>query len=189
VIVLASGGGVLVRPIGLGWVYFIENAETKRIKIGHSAKPEARLSDLGVGNDCPLVLLGAIEGGPALEKALHARFRAQRVRGEWFQPAIRPEVLALIREHPVDLETTMRQERQAEEAEKKKRAAVEAHKRRRAEARRGAQSCFGGTPSSRAEDLFADALAGLFGERREPGPRTGLEKAVEAVRRARRRGA
>lgn len=130
-IVLAGGGGVLVRPVGLGWVYFAENVETGRIKIGHSANPSARLVDLGVGNDCELALLGAVEGSMAAEKALHALFRRHWVRGEWFASAIKGDVVTLIREHPCDLETVLRRESQAQDEEKRKRAAVRAHKERR----------------------------------------------------------
>lgn len=83
-------------------VYFIENAETRRIKIGTAANPEKRLADLQVGNDCELRLIGFVAGGLATESELHRRFAGLRVRGEWFSPSVRVDVdkiLAVAPEH------------------------------------------------------------------------------------------
>lgn len=88
-------------------VYFIQNRETKRIKVGHSGparqsrydairSANARMRDLQTGNDCELVLLGVIPGGSHLESELQSQLEPYRVRGEWFSPAVEPKVLALL---------------------------------------------------------------------------------------------
>ena len=89
------------------WVYFIRSTDTSHVKIGTTKhSPPARLRDLQTGNPSELVLLGAMAGGVGLEKQLHDRFDALRVRGEWFRGT--PELLAFIdgatmlAEQPVD---------------------------------------------------------------------------------------
>lgn len=73
-------------------VYFIGEDENGccRIKIGVAKNIEARKRNLQTGNPLELRLLGWIETADAfqLERALHKRFVATRVRGEWF--AIEP---------------------------------------------------------------------------------------------------
>ncbi|MCW8137289.1 MAG: GIY-YIG nuclease family protein [Planctomycetota bacterium] len=102
---LAGGGGLLVRgapPRQDGRAkgpkaYFIENVDTGRIKIGSTVRdPQSRLSGLQVGSDCQLALIGWLWATDVSEVELHARFRAHHVRGEWFSPAIKPHVLALL---------------------------------------------------------------------------------------------
>lgn len=75
-------------------IYFIRDALTGLIKIGVSKKPWARLSKMQ--SDCPgdLSLIATDEGAEPEEAALHMRFAAQRVRGEWFRSC--PELLAHI---------------------------------------------------------------------------------------------
>ncbi len=65
-------------------IYFIQGQETKRIKIGISVDPKARLSGLSASE--PLTLLKAIPGNAKEEKELHKRFEPFRIHGEWFEP-------------------------------------------------------------------------------------------------------
>ena len=64
-------------------VYFIRGGD--QIKIGTSAKPEARLREMQTGNPMELVLLGTLVGGRSKEQALHSQFSHLRIRGEWFR--------------------------------------------------------------------------------------------------------
>lgn len=69
-----------------GFVYFIQNAVTKNIKIGRTDDDvESRLMSLQTGNDCDLILLKTIEcNSRVIEKQLHEKFSQYHVRGEWF---------------------------------------------------------------------------------------------------------
>lgn len=73
-------------------VYFIGEQESGccRIKIGGAKDIEKRRSNLQTGNPSELRLLGWIHSEAAfeLERRLHQRFSATRIRGEWF--AIEP---------------------------------------------------------------------------------------------------
>lgn len=76
------------------WVYFLRDTGTGRIKIGTTSDVAARLRQLSTGASHPLVLLGTMCGGRALEAALHSRFDRHRVHLEWFAAA--PELLDFI---------------------------------------------------------------------------------------------
>lgn len=78
------------------FVYFVQ-AHSGRIKIGRSVNPVVRLGALRSGSPEPLFLLGVMLGDFADERALHARFRACRISGEWFSPV--PKLLEFIREN------------------------------------------------------------------------------------------
>lgn len=53
-------------------------------KIGYtSGDPLGRIAALQTGNPFPVELIGSIPGSRALEKHLHAVYRARKVRGEW----------------------------------------------------------------------------------------------------------
>ena len=67
-------------------VYFIQDCGSHEVKIGFTlGEPMARLRKLRTGNPRHLKLLATIPGGSAEERALHDRFAALRVRGEWFK--------------------------------------------------------------------------------------------------------
>jgi hypothetical protein len=70
-----------------GYVYFVLDAAAEQIKIGHAKDPHARHRSLQVGNPNEIHLLGWIARRVpiALERELHERFAAFRVRGEWFE--------------------------------------------------------------------------------------------------------
>lgn len=71
-------------------VYFIQNVETGRIKIGHTYRNgEARVNDMKTGNGCELVILDELpDAGLAAEHWFHRHFDNERARGEWFDGAI-----------------------------------------------------------------------------------------------------
>lgn len=60
-------------------VYFAERDGL--IKIGYSSRPRERAVKLGA------TLLATVPGGFADELNMHARFKADRVEGEWFRPS------------------------------------------------------------------------------------------------------
>lgn len=79
-----------------GCVYFAEQVGGKLVKIGWtSGCPKRRVRSLQTGSPIKIRLLGAIPADdPALEKELHKRFEALRVKGEWFRRS--KEILALL---------------------------------------------------------------------------------------------
>ena len=83
-------------------VYFIENTETGRIKVGFTTgSVNARVIALQTGSDCQLRLLGSVvadqEAGTT-ELQLHRLFSRWHHRGEWFTREILPMVVKLLSE-------------------------------------------------------------------------------------------
>jgi hypothetical protein len=68
------------------YVYFIMEAETRRIKIGFSNDPVSRRDGMQTGNSQELIILGSFKGTRKDETILHERFSDFLVRGEWFAP-------------------------------------------------------------------------------------------------------
>jgi hypothetical protein len=68
-------------------VYFIRCNEF--VKIGITLDVKKRLASLQSSCPYPLELLAAAKGGSLEEYAMHARFRAELVRGEWFNLTVR----------------------------------------------------------------------------------------------------
>src|SRR5687767_8824716 len=67
-------------------IYFVQcGTERGPIKIGLSVSPAVRLFELQAGCPYPLRLLVEINGSFADEAALHRRFAADRIHGEWFR--------------------------------------------------------------------------------------------------------
>lgn len=89
-------GGIVYEVIGSEdikrGVYFFLRSDG-RIKIGVSNNIRQRKKDLESAAG-PLVLLTTMEGSRMVEQALHLKFSASRVHGEWFDPSV--ELLALI---------------------------------------------------------------------------------------------
>lgn len=77
-----------------GFVYFLRGGD--HVKIGHSRDVEKRRAELQTGNPYQLELLAQVPGSPVDERALHKRFAAERVAGEWFR--ITPELEQVIQE-------------------------------------------------------------------------------------------
>ena len=66
-------------------VYFIQAAETHRIKIGYSGDVKTRIKSLQTSEELNLIYV--IENGThELEKKLHNQFSKFRSHGEWFNP-------------------------------------------------------------------------------------------------------
>lgn len=73
--------------------YFIQSVHGGNIKIGKATNVKSRLGGLQTGSPSKLVLLGTLKGNQ--EAALHAKFSASRVHGEWFSPS--PEIAAFLK--------------------------------------------------------------------------------------------
>lgn len=71
----------------LGVIYFVQSGPGGPVKIGWTYKlgAYARLRTLQVGNPVKLTLLAEFNGSEADEQALHLRFKALALRGEWFK--------------------------------------------------------------------------------------------------------
>jgi len=67
-------------------VYFVAD-EDGYIKIGLAGSVSARLQSLQTASRQQLRLVATMPGGRADERALHLRFGADHVRGEWFKPS------------------------------------------------------------------------------------------------------
>ena len=81
------------------FVYFIQAGDDGSVKIGISADPERRLELLQGAHYEELVLLAYRPGTLAMEKRLHSKFAAWRIRGEWFEadaPGLREEIDAAL---------------------------------------------------------------------------------------------
>ncbi|GEM_PF-4972041 len=69
---------------GNEFVYFIQNKQTKSVKIGYAQNPYIRKDQLQTGNEHELILLGCIRGNMDTESKLHSLFSGYRLLGEWF---------------------------------------------------------------------------------------------------------
>lgn len=65
-------------------IYFITAREIGRVKIGYSQEPRTRFMKMRTDSPVPLALERICEGGVSVEHALHDRFAAHRLQGEWF---------------------------------------------------------------------------------------------------------
>ncbi|MFI1734973.1 GIY-YIG nuclease family protein [Streptomyces acidicola] len=66
------------------WVYLVGAVGARAVKIGTAADVAGRLRDLQCGSPVQLHIMWQTRGGRDLERALHKRFAAYRVHGEWF---------------------------------------------------------------------------------------------------------
>lgn len=69
-----------------GCVYIVED-ELGRIKIGSTIKPHSRLRQIETATGLKIIragVAGPISDYLGLERRLHAHFKHQRIRGEWF---------------------------------------------------------------------------------------------------------
>ena len=94
-----------MKPSTRTKVYFIENIETGRIKVGFTTTTVySRLMALQTGSDCELRLLGVLYADPergTTEYLLHSRFRPHHHRGEWFTREILPAIRELLRSEAI----------------------------------------------------------------------------------------
>jgi Meiotically up-regulated gene 113 len=78
-----------------GFVYFVQEAELLRIKIGFTTShPSTRLKALSNASSQHLYFLGFKVGDEKLEKQLHTKFKSLHCRNEWFHPG--EELIAFI---------------------------------------------------------------------------------------------
>lgn len=70
----------------MSFVYFIQSPDGGPIKIGHTLHPLLRLKQIQAHSPVPVAIKAAMSGTPKLEKEYHARFKALRLHGEWFEP-------------------------------------------------------------------------------------------------------
>lgn len=75
-----------------GYVYCIGEKGTKKVKVGYSTKPEARIAELQTGNPRVLRLIGKVRGTEADERNLHRKYSDLNILQEWFKAT--PELLA-----------------------------------------------------------------------------------------------
>lgn len=69
-------------------VYFIQAGETGPVKIGIADDVAERLRALQTAHWELLHVRHVFDGGAAKERAFHERYKAHRLRGEWFDAAI-----------------------------------------------------------------------------------------------------
>jgi hypothetical protein len=83
-------------------VYFIQNIETRRIKVGFTTSSvNARVAQLQTGSDSELRLLGVVTADASrgtTEGQLHLAFAEWQYRGEWFTEEVFPRVRQILRE-------------------------------------------------------------------------------------------
>jgi hypothetical protein len=81
-------------------VYFIQDVNSNRIKIGKSKMLNRRYDKLKRNNAGDLKLLLSIDGYSSKETMLHRKFLQYRLHGEWFEPA--QEILDYIDDRKVE---------------------------------------------------------------------------------------
>lgn len=72
-------------------LYVIRAGDDGPVKIGIATDVKRRIAGFQTSQPERLHLLHMFEGGRDEERALHARFKAHRIKGEWFEPI--PEIL------------------------------------------------------------------------------------------------
>jgi hypothetical protein len=68
-------------------IYFIQQGQDGPIKIGLSWDVNKRMHTAKTFSPHPLRILGMINGGLKEERALHRKFKKERLEGEWFSPS------------------------------------------------------------------------------------------------------
>ena len=77
-----------------GWrVYFVQCGPHGPVKIGLTQWFSDRLSDLQIANPETLIVRGLVPGDRTVEMFYHRLFADYRVRGEWFRPSERMELI------------------------------------------------------------------------------------------------
>lgn len=84
---VAHSSPVKVKDDPYGVVYFVGASKSGPVKVGFTTDrtAESRLAQLQTGSPEELVILGTIEAGPAVERAIHNVLGVHLVRGEWFE--------------------------------------------------------------------------------------------------------
>jgi len=79
-----------------GYVYFLQGAKTKLVKIGFSRFPQHRARLHQCGSPDLLKLVGLMVADRLAEGQIHRIFAKDRLHGEWFKPS--PELLSFVKE-------------------------------------------------------------------------------------------
>lgn len=79
-------------------IYFIEDRQTKNVKIGTTVNLRERLQKLQVGNPNKLYVALEVKSDTLSEKAIHRALADTHIRGEWFRPSDRLASLMLFLE-------------------------------------------------------------------------------------------
>lgn len=80
----------------IGFVYFIEAAESEAIKIGFTYSPLQRLQKMLYWSPCALRIAATAPGRIKDERAIHRAFASSRMHHEWFRRT--PALTAMIDE-------------------------------------------------------------------------------------------
>jgi hypothetical protein len=83
-----------------GWVYFVRYLDL--IKIGVAQDPWKRFHAIKGSSPVPVEFIGAMPGGPPLERELHARWRHRRHHNEWFYAS--QEMTAFVEANAIPVE-------------------------------------------------------------------------------------
>ena len=68
-----------------GTIYYIRCSETNFIKIGYTrGNPLSRMASLQTGTPSKLAIMAVHPGTMDMERKIHEKLAAHRVRGEWF---------------------------------------------------------------------------------------------------------
>jgi hypothetical protein len=79
-------------------IYFMQEGADGPIKIGHVKRDvQLRRQSLQIGNPRLLICLATMRGTSLDEYAMHVRFKAAHLRGEWFNPT--PELMEFIKDN------------------------------------------------------------------------------------------
>jgi hypothetical protein len=80
------------------YVYFVQRGDDGPVKIGLAKDVVKRLDHLISACPDSLTLRAVLPGNADLERMLHSRFAADRIRGEWFRAS--PDIVAFINSTP-----------------------------------------------------------------------------------------
>ena len=76
-----------------GTVYVIQDKETGLYKIGRTTNMQRRMRELGVGKTARLITSKSVGDAPAVEKAAHQRYKANRLpQTEYFKLGSPPAI-------------------------------------------------------------------------------------------------
>lgn len=78
-------------------VYAMQRETDWAVKIGWSSDPERRIAEVAKAFKSPTYLVAAVPGSKTDELALHRRFEASALGGEWFAVSADEVVLAMVR--------------------------------------------------------------------------------------------
>ncbi|MDX6769105.1 MAG: YozE family protein [Elusimicrobiota bacterium] len=92
-----------IQSESYGVVYFIGPKDTGPVKIGYTANRDAekRRAQLQTGSAEEYVVLGMVDAGPVVERAIHELLTPHRVRSEWFEREAALALLSHMKDSPL----------------------------------------------------------------------------------------